>query len=259
MSVCSDFSLTHRHTVHFYQWLPFLLCKCSLGTLAIWDWRWADSLCAGGLWVRRSAGRLGGGVLLVQKVSQLLIQSLNGAVNKLHPAWALTVRLSWPPTHGLLVAWRLGILGGLMCWTLGLGGDCPRLHGRGIRLLQDHWLMGGQLRGYFSSRAGLLVRLICLRGGQTTSCTFINSIYIQRDRWHNSTAWHVRYHGDSRDASLFHRKGFVRAGTSSSMGVFSYTGLRLLDAGFVNVLVLRLHCGLSYRGQRGGGGRTLGG
>lgn len=48
------------------------------------------------------------------------------------------------------------------------------------------------------------------------------------------------------------------ADTSRSKGMFSYTGLRLLDLGFVNVLVLRLYRGLSDRGKRGGGW-TLGG
>lgn len=47
-----------------------------------------------------------------------------------------------------------------MRWTLGLGGDGPGLHGRGIGLLQDHRLMGGQLRGYFSRGTGLLIGLI---------------------------------------------------------------------------------------------------
>lgn len=140
-----------------------------------------------------------------------------------------------------------------MCWTLGLGGDCPRLHGCGIGLLQDHRLIGRQLRGKFSSRTGLLIRLVSLKEGRPTSCSFINSIHIQRDRWHNSTAWHVCYYRDSRDARLFHRKGVVMAGTSSSKGMFSCTGLRLLDLGFFNFLVLSLSRGLSCRGHRGGG------
>lgn len=140
-----------------------------------------------------------------------------------------------------------------MCRTLGLRRDCSRLHGCGIGLLQDHRLTGCQLRGKFSSRTGHLFRPISLRGGRTTSCSFINSIHIQRDRWHNSTAWHVCYYRDSRDARLFHRKRVVIAGTSSFKGMFSYTGLRLLHLGFFNILVLRLHSGLSCRGQRGGG------
>lgn len=138
-----------------------------------------------------------------------------------------------------------------MCWTLGLGGDSPRLHGCGIGLLQDHRLIGSQLRGRFSSRTRLLVRLTCLKGGGTTSGHFFNRIHIQRDGWHNSTAWHVCYYRDSRDARLFHRVNIVMAGTSSSTrGMFSNTGLRLLDPGFVNFLVLRLQRSLSD----GGGG-----
>lgn len=65
-----------------------------------------------------------------------------------------------------------------MCWTLGLGGDCPRLHGCGIGLLKDHRLIGGWLRGKFSSGTGLLVRLIRVKDSRTTSCSFINSIHI---------------------------------------------------------------------------------
>ncbi len=157
-------------------------------------------------------------MLLVQQVSQLLVQSLDGSIDKLDPAWSLTIRLSWAPTHWLLVAGRLGVL---MCWTLGLGGDCPRCHGCGIGLLQDHRLMGSQLRGKFSSRTGLLTGLISLRGGQMTSISFINSIYIQRDRWNYSAAWHVRYHRHSRDARFFHRRGVMMAVTCSSKGMFS--------------------------------------
>lgn len=128
-----------------------------------------------------------------------------------------------------------------MCGTLGLGGHCPRLNRCGIGLLQDHRLMGGQLRREFSSRTGLLIGL---RQGQTTSCSFIKGIHIQRDRWHNSTAWYVRHHRDHRDARFFHRKGVLVSDTcssSSSKCRFSYTGLSLLDPRFANVLVWRLH------------------
>lgn len=146
-----------------------------------------------------------------------------------------------------------------MRWTLRLGGDRPGLHGRGEGLLQDHRLMGGQLRRQFSRGTGLLSGLISLGRSQTPGSSSIEGIDIQRDRRHNSTAWNVRYHGDRRDARLFHRKEVVMAGTAGCQGGLSCTGLRLLQPGFVDVLVLRrgLRCG----GQRGGagGGRALGG
>lgn len=146
-----------------------------------------------------------------------------------------------------------------MCRTLRLWGHSPRLHGRCIGLLHDHRLKGSQLRRNFSSRAGLLDWLISLRWNQTTRCSFLNAIHIQRDRGHNSAAWHISNHRNSGDARFFHRKWVAMVGGARTQGMFSNTGLGLLDVGFASDLLRRLDRGLSCGGQWGGQGLVLGG
>ncbi|TNN48251.1 hypothetical protein EYF80_041521 [Liparis tanakae] len=211
----------------------------------------ADALCAGDLGVGRGAAGLGGRVLLIQQVPQLLVQRLDGAVRELHPARPLAVRLARPAARRLLlVARRLGVLRGLVRRTLGLRGDRPGLHGRGVGLLQDHGLVGGR---QVSGGTGLLIGRVRLG---SSSSAVIESAHVQRDGRCDGAAWNVRYHGDGGDARLFHRKEVEMAGGA---GEFIHTGLRLLDPGPVNALVWRLNGGLRCRGQRGGGGGGGGG
>lgn len=189
-------------------------------------------------------------MLLVQEVPQLLVQGLYGAVYKLHPAWPVAVRLCWPAARWLLLVARR-----LMRRALRLRCDGPWLHGRGVRLLQHHRLVGGRLGRGFPCGAGLLVRLTCLKGGRS-NCFFC-WIHVERDGWHDGAARHVRHYGDGGDARLIRGEVAGSSGSrSSNRGVFSDTGLRLLDPGLVDFWLLRLHKSVSHRrgGGRGGGG-----
>lgn len=144
--------------------------------------------------------------------------------------------------------------------TLGLGRDGSRLHGRGVRLLQDHRLVGSRLGRGFPGGAGLLVLLTRLEGGR--SGCFFRWIHVQRDGRHDGAARHVRYYRDGGDARLVHGEVAGSSSSSSNRGVFRYTGLRLLDPGLVDFWLLRLHKSVSHsRGGVGGGGgwHALGG
>ena len=171
-------------------------------------------------------------MFLVQKVPQLLVQGLDGAVDELHPSGHFAVRF----TGGaglLLLAGGLAQLGALVCRALGLRGHGPRLDGGGVRLLQDHRLLGAQRRGWVSGRTGLGIGLIVRRGGQATGRSLVVHHHIQRHRRSDRAARYVR---DQGDAVLIYREGVVVVDAGEIM--CGTAGLRLLHSSLANSGVL---------------------
>ena len=172
-------------------------------------------------------------MLLIQKVPQLLVQGLDGAVDKLHPAGHLAV--GFPGGTGLLqLARGLGQLGALVCRALGLRGHGPRLDGGGVGLLQDHRLLGAQRRGRIPGRTGFGIGLIVRRGGQATGGGLVVHHHIQRHRRSDGAARYVR---DQGDAVLVYREGAVVVVDRSEI-MCGTAGLRLLHSSLANSGVL---------------------
>ncbi len=149
MSLMNDLmNLTTKCKCEWIWWgltLPvFLLFHGTVTALAVGQRRWSGRLGGGARGLRRV-------VLLVQKVSQFLIQSLYRSVCELQPGRPFPVRFAW--LQGRCVLGLMGGALGLMGGALGLIGGALRLMGGALRLwlaAADRSLWSGRGKGWSS-------------------------------------------------------------------------------------------------------------